>query len=88
VTATLASILVCVTKGKYKRALFGCFVPVAAVVGTFRLARPGSRWARRRYPPEMLARAAERARRTDARWGGSTRWLNDFAGMDQPSTSS
>jgi len=85
VAATLASILGCVTKGKYKLALFGCFVPLAAVVGTFRLARPGSRWARRRYAPEKLARAAERARRTDARWGGYTRWMNDFAGMDEPS---
>jgi len=85
-TVTLTSILACVTKGKYKLALFGCFVPLAAVVGAFRLARPGSRWAQRRYSPEKVAQATERAQRTDARWGAYTRWMNDFAGMDQPST--
>jgi len=55
-------------------------------LGMFRLARPGSRWARRRYTPEQLARATERARRTDARWGAYTRWMNDFAGMGPAST--
>ena len=84
VAVTLVSIVLSITKGKYKLALFGCFVPVAAVVGTIRLARPGSRWARRRYSPEKLARATERAQRTDARWGAYTRWMNDFAGMSEP----
>ena len=78
------SIVLCIAKGKYKLALFGCFLPVVSLVGMFRLARPGSRWARRRYDPEKLAKAAERARRTDARWGTSTRWMSDFAGMSEP----
>jgi hypothetical protein len=71
-------ILVCVAKGKYKFALLGAFVPLLPVIGALRLARPGSRWARRRYGRDKLARAAARAGRYDARFGPATAWLGDF----------
>jgi hypothetical protein len=71
-------LLVCIAKGKYKLALFGAFIPVVALVGAIRLARPGSRWAKRRYGPAKLARAAERAARYDARFGPATDWVSDF----------
>ena len=65
---TLAQIIVCVLKGKFKLALFGIFVPPLAWIGALRLARPGSRWARRRYGSRRLERATERAAAFDARW--------------------
>lgn len=82
----VATVLLCVVKGKYKTALFGCFIPLVSLAGAIRLARPGSRWARRRYGPEKMAKATERAARSDARWGSSTRWIDDFAGMSDVGT--
>jgi hypothetical protein len=61
-------VLACAAKGKYRTALFGVFVPGIAWVGAGRLARPQSRWARRRYGERKLARATRRAERFDARW--------------------
>jgi hypothetical protein len=60
--------LVCAAKGKYRTGLFGWFVPGIAWFGAFRLARPGSLWARHRYHGRKLARAEQRAKRWDARW--------------------
>ena len=71
-------ILVCIAKGKYKLALFGAFIPPVALVGAIRLARPRSRWAKRRYGPTKLARASARTTRYDARWGPATDWVSDF----------
>lgn len=82
------TVVLCVTKGKYRTALFGCFIPLVSFVGAIRLARPGSRWARKRYGPDRLEQATARAQRSDARWGSSTRWVSTFAGMgDTPPTS-
>ena len=85
VVATLTSIAVlvfwivmCVVKGKYRLALFGAFIPIVAVVGAIRLARPGSRWAKRRYGPEQLARAEKRTASYDRRFGPATSWVSDF----------
>jgi hypothetical protein len=61
-------VLVCAAKGKYRTALFGWFLPGIAWFGAFRLARPGSLWARHRYHGRKLARAERRAQRFDARW--------------------
>jgi hypothetical protein len=61
-------VLVCAAKGKYRTGLFGWFVPGIAWFGAFRLARPGSLWARHRYRGRKLARAERRAQRWDARW--------------------
>jgi hypothetical protein len=51
-------------KGKIWTGLLGLFVPVVFIVGAFRLARPGSPWARWRYigRPAKLARADRRER--------------------------
>jgi hypothetical protein len=75
------SIVGCVDKGKYPTALFGAFIPIVSIVGAIRLARPTSRWARRRYTPERIEQAKARAERFDRRWGRYTRWMNEFAGM-------
>ncbi len=55
IAAILWAIVVSVMKGKYKLALFGAFIPVIAIVAAIRLARPGSRWAKRHYDTEKLA---------------------------------
>lgn len=70
-------ILVCVSKGKYRLALFGTFVPAIALVGAVRLAKPGSRWAARRYSQKKLERASRRASRRDDRYGSVARAISD-----------
>ncbi|GMA21760.1 hypothetical protein [Arsenicicoccus piscis] len=47
----LALVVVCILKGKLSLGLVGLFLPVLAFVGAIRLAKPGSWWANRRYPP-------------------------------------
>jgi hypothetical protein len=51
---------------------------VIALVAATRLARPESRWAKRHYDPDKLARAKARAERYDARFGPATQWISDF----------
>ncbi|WP_287014677.1 hypothetical protein [Gordonia sp. (in: high G+C Gram-positive bacteria)] len=65
----LICLLACVAKGKYSTAAIGAFIPPVAWVGAIRLARPGSRWAQRRYSPAKTARARSRAQRFDSRYG-------------------
>ena len=62
INVTLAA--VCFLKGKLWTGLLGCFVPVVALVGAVRLARPGSPWSRR-YRANPVKR--ERAERRDQR---------------------
>jgi hypothetical protein len=56
-------------KGKVSAAVVGMFIPPVAWVAAIRLGRPGSWWARRRYPPgsHKLARAEGRKARHDRR---------------------
>lgn len=60
VTAHLAMALVCFLKSKFATGLIGIVVPVVALVGALRLAKPGSVWARRRYHEQKLERAHRR----------------------------
>jgi hypothetical protein len=76
--AIVGLIVVSVMKGKYKLALFSAFIPLLGVVAAVRLARPGSRWARRHYGPEKLARAKARTDAYDKRFGPATAWVADF----------
>jgi hypothetical protein len=70
-------------KGKIISVLGGMFFPPIAYVAAIRLARPGSWWARRRYPPgsEKLADATRREERHQRRY----RRLQDLIG-GRPST--
>lgn len=52
--------LVCILKGKRFPALIGIFVPVVGLIGSVRLARPGSRWAHRFYKDSKLRRSQTR----------------------------
>jgi hypothetical protein len=58
-----------ILKGKPLLGLLGVFVPVFSMVGSVRLAAPGSPWARRRYPTDgrRMARSRERFARIRAR---------------------
>jgi hypothetical protein len=40
-------------KGKLFTGVVGLFVPLVAVIGAIRLAKPGSRWARRYSGPKL-----------------------------------
>jgi hypothetical protein len=71
-------IVVSIMKGKYKLALFGAFIPLCALVAAIRLARPESRWAKRRYGPDKLARARSRTTWYDEHFGPATAWVGDF----------
>jgi hypothetical protein len=73
-------VVVCVMKGKYRLALLGFFIPIIVDISAFRLGRPGSRWAKRRYGPEKMEKAVRRAEKWDRRFGPITRWINDTLG--------
>jgi hypothetical protein len=51
--------VVCFLKGKTFAGLVGLFIPAVALVGALRLAKPGSRWARR-YETAKLERSRAR----------------------------
>jgi len=68
VLVDVVPVVICLMKGKIWTGVIGLFVPLLALVGAIRLARPNSPWARRRYParPKKLARAQRRETRLDA----------------------
>ncbi|MFE9687096.1 hypothetical protein [Streptomyces sp. NPDC006285] len=74
--------LLALSKGKARMAIFGVIVPLVALVGAVRLARPASPWARRVYRrrPRARARAQLRAYRHDLRWAGPRRRIQDLIG--------
>ncbi|MFD8676144.1 hypothetical protein ACFV1A_24005 [Streptomyces seoulensis] len=74
--------LVALSKGKARTAVFGAIVPLLALAGAVRLARPASFWARRFYGrrPRARARSLLRAYRHDRRWAGPRRVVQDWIG--------
>ncbi|GAA1426210.1 hypothetical protein GCM10009601_34670 [Streptomyces thermospinosisporus] len=74
--------LIALSKGKLRLAIFGVIVPVVALIGALRLARPGSPWARRFYRrrPRARAKSILRAYHHDRRWLGPRRVLQDWIG--------
>ena len=52
--------ILCFLKGKLNWGVIGLFFWPVAAIGAFRLARPDSWWAKRRYEDEKLARSRER----------------------------
>ncbi len=77
VAVTLA--VVCFLKGKLWTGVLGCFVPVVALVGAVRLARPGSPWARRYRDNEgKLDRAERRDQHVAAQVRAAKTWFFDL----------
>jgi hypothetical protein len=56
----LTFVVICLLKGKLMYGVLGFYIPPVAIVGSIRLARPESRWARKRYDDEKLARSKAR----------------------------
>ncbi len=56
--------VICILKGKLLMGLLGMPWPGFAVIGSMRLAKPHSYWARRRYDERKMARAEERYQRS------------------------
>jgi len=76
----LSLTVICLLKGKTWSGILGIYISLFALVGAIRLARPGSPWARSRYPSDSrkLARAIareERYRRPVTRF---MTWFQDF----------
>lgn len=69
VVAFLVFVLVSMAKGKLIMGLVGIFIPLVAIIGAVRIARPHSMWAKRRYAgrPGKMARAEARNARHEAR---------------------
>ena len=87
VVVNLGFALVAILKGRTVLGVVGVFVPVVAVLGALRLARPASPWARRWYPP-----GSRRRRRAADRFppGHRSRWdrlVDLFALVPPPATS-
>ncbi|MBX7548689.1 hypothetical protein [Streptomyces sp. NPDC004232] len=82
ITGNFLLSLIALSKGKARTAVFGVIVPLVALVGAVRLARPGSPWARRFYGrrPRTRARATLRAYHHDRRWAGPRRAFQDLIG--------
>jgi hypothetical protein len=82
VAANFVLSLIALGKGKTRVAVLGVAVPLVALVGAVRLARPGSLWSRRFYGrrPRARARAALRAYRHDRRWARPRRAVQDWIG--------
>ncbi|MFD6174952.1 hypothetical protein [Streptomyces coeruleorubidus] len=74
--------LIALFKGKTRLAVFGVIVPVIALIGAVRLARPGSYWAKRFYRrrPRARAKSSLRAYHHDRRWLGPRRAFQDWIG--------
>ncbi|MFP3990837.1 hypothetical protein U9R90_25885 [Streptomyces sp. E11-3] len=74
--------LVALGKGKARMALIGVVVPLVALIGAIRLARPGSPWARMFYGrrPRARAKAGLRAYHHDRRWARPRRRLEELIG--------
>ncbi|NLT06305.1 MAG: hypothetical protein GXY03_08330 [Solirubrobacterales bacterium] len=68
ILVNVAVTLVVVSKGKLLTAVLGAFIPFIGLVGAIRIAKPGSRWARRRYAEgsKKERKAIERGHRFSA----------------------
>ncbi|KAF0648538.1 hypothetical protein K701_18245 [Streptomyces fradiae ATCC 10745 = DSM 40063] len=87
VVVNLLFVVVALVKGKLRTAVIGTLVPLVAVVGAVRLARPDSPWARRFYRrrPRARSRARRRADRHDRRWAWLGRGFQELiAGTPDP----
>jgi hypothetical protein len=56
----LVMAVICFLKSKLATGLLGIVIPIVAIVGAVRLAKPGSVWARRRYGQRKIGRSQRR----------------------------
>ncbi|MFF7767615.1 hypothetical protein ACFZC7_14040 [Streptomyces massasporeus] len=74
--------LIALFKGKVRLAVVGVIIPLVALIGAVRLARPTSPWAKRFYRnrPRARAKSGLRAYHHDRRWVGPRRRFQDWIG--------
>jgi hypothetical protein len=88
----LAFTVVCLLKGKVWTGVIGVYVGVFALAGAIRIARPGSPWARSRYPAgsRKLAKAVAREERYGRPVDRLRTWIQDTVagGPDRPEVQS
>jgi hypothetical protein len=79
-TVNLTFTVICLLKGKTWMGVIGVYIGVVALAGAIRVARPGSRWARRRYPDgsKKLAKATVREKRYGQRAARFMTWFEDM----------
>jgi hypothetical protein len=72
--------VICLLKGKTWSGVIGVYVSLFAIVGAIRVARPGSPWARRRYPEgsRKLAKAVAREARYGRPLARFRTWFQDL----------
>ncbi|MFE1247948.1 hypothetical protein [Streptomyces sp. NPDC058735] len=82
ILVNFAFALVTLFKGKVRMAVLGVVIPLIALIGAVRLARPASLWAKRFYRnrPRARARSTLRAYHHDRRWAGPRRAVQDWIG--------
>ncbi|KJK39859.1 membrane protein [Streptomyces variegatus] len=82
VLVNFAFALIALFKGKVRIAVLGVIVPLVALIGAVRLARPTSPWAKRFYRnrPRARAKSGLRAYHHDRRWVGPRRTFQDWIG--------
>lgn len=56
----LTFVVICFLKGKLMWGVFGIYMPLIAIIGSVRLARPSSHWATKRYDEAKMARSRKR----------------------------
>ena len=78
VIVNLLLVAVVLLKGKLTTAVLAAFIPLLAVIGAIRLARPGSPWAQRRYghAPKKIEKATAR----DRKWARRRLRILDLVG--------
>jgi hypothetical protein len=71
--------VICLLKGKLWCGVLGVYITLFALVGAIRLARPGSLWARKRYPAgsRKLAKAIAREKRYGQPVNRFATWFQD-----------
>jgi hypothetical protein len=80
ITVNTAFVLIAFLKGKAKLGAFGLLVPLIAVGGAARLAKPSSLWARHFYSTSKLERSRARATLHERRYGQIKERLYDAIG--------
>jgi hypothetical protein len=78
IAISLTFVAISILKGKYRLAPFAFLVPPIGVFGAIRLARPNSRWAKRRYNANKQERSVERVEKFDARYGPLATSVSNF----------
>ena len=80
IAINLPFIIIAGLKGKIYFALFGLFVPLLALIGSLRLAKPESIWSKRFYNPSKKKKSVKRYASYHKKWASKKEKLWDLIG--------